>query len=69
MASKHIRVDGKFEVSDDLPHPTYNELAVVFKGDGEPKTPAGMIGLLSDIAASDELEMDSYSDILVFQHP
>ena len=61
MASKHIRVDRKFEVSYDSPHPTYNELAVVFKGDGEPKTPAGMIGLLSDIAASDELEMDSYS--------
>ena len=38
-----------------------SELAVVFRGDGEPKTPAGLVRSLADIESHGGLQADSYS--------
>ena len=41
--------------------PSESDLSVVFKGDGEPKKPAALIGRLAEMEARHGLEMDSYS--------
>ncbi len=41
--------------------PADSELAVVFRGDGEPKTPAGLLASLADIESRGGLQVDSYS--------
>ena len=45
----------------DARQPADSELAVVFRGDGEPKTPAGMVASLADIESRGGLQVDSYS--------
>ena len=41
--------------------PSDSELSVVFRGDGEPKTPAGLVRRLTEIESQGGLEADSYS--------
>ena len=45
----------------DARQPVDSELAVVFRGDGEPKTPAGLVESLADIESQGGLQVDSYS--------
>ena len=45
----------------DARQPADSELAVVFRGDGEPKTPAGLVESLADIESLGGLQVDSYS--------
>ncbi len=45
----------------DARQPADSELAVVFRGDGEPKTPAALVGSLADIESRGGLQVDSYS--------
>jgi len=45
----------------DARQPVDSELAVVFRGDGEPKTPAGLVESLDDIESQGGLQVDSYS--------
>ena len=45
----------------DARQPVDSEIAVVFRGDGEPKTPAGLVGSLADIESRGGLQVDSYS--------
>lgn len=43
------------------PDPALDDRAVVFRGDGEPKTPAGMISRLAELEARSALSPDNYS--------
>lgn len=43
------------------PDPALDDRAVVFRGDGEPKTPAGMISRLAELDAQSALDPDNYS--------
>ena len=43
------------------PDPALDDRAVVFRGDGEPKTPAGMIARLAELDAQSALDPDNYS--------
>ena len=45
----------------DQRHSSDSELSVVFRGDGEPKTPAGLVRRLTEIESQGGLEADSYS--------
>ena len=45
----------------DARQPADSELAVVFRGDGEPKTPAGLVESLADIESQGGLQADTYS--------
>ena len=58
-------VSAKTIAASDVPvdqrQPSDSELSVVFRGDGEPKTPAGLVRRLAEIESKEGLEVDSYS--------
>ena len=54
-------ISGASTATPAAPAPALDDRAVVFRGDGEPKTPAGMISRLAELDAQSALDPDNYS--------
>lgn len=61
MCTPRSDINQNIKNTTDECQSTDHQLSVVFKGDGEPKRLTDMIGALSDMESSGELEVDSYS--------